>query len=74
MKKGVDYPGISIVFLCHDGDGSVLMSRRGLACRDEQGKWDIGEGGLTYQAVLAQEGILRKATTLPRETSNTTDP
>jgi len=46
MKKGIDYPGISIVFFCHDGNGNHLMNKRSDNCRDEQGKWDIGGGGL----------------------------
>ena len=46
MKKGIDYPGVSIVFYCHDGNGRVLMAKRKDTCRDEHGCWDIGGGGL----------------------------
>jgi len=46
MKKGVDYPGVSIVFYCHDGNDRVLMAKRKDTCRDEHGCWDIGGGGL----------------------------
>ncbi|HEY4518103.1 MAG TPA: NUDIX domain-containing protein [Candidatus Paceibacterota bacterium] len=48
MKKGVDYPGVTIVFFCHDGKGNYLLSRRGAKARDEQGRWDVGGGGLEF--------------------------
>lgn len=43
---GIDFPGITIVFFCHDGAGRFLMGKRSEHCRDEQGKWDIGAGRL----------------------------
>ena len=46
MKKGVDYPGVTVSYFCHDGKGNVLMTLRGANCRDEQGTWDIGGGGV----------------------------
>ena len=46
MQKGVDYPGVSIVFWCHDGKGQYLLHRRGPRARDENGKWDCGGGSL----------------------------
>jgi len=46
MKKGIDYPGVTISFFCHDGEGNFVMSKRSQNCRDEQGCWDIGAGGL----------------------------
>lgn len=46
MKKGFDYPGVTITFFCHDGNGNFLMNKRSKNCRDEHGRWDIGSGGL----------------------------
>jgi len=46
MIQGKDYVGVSIVYFCHDGKGNFLMQNRGQKCRDEQGNWDIGAGGL----------------------------
>ena len=46
MKKGINYPGITISFFCHDGEGNFVMSKRSQNCRDERGCWDIGAGGL----------------------------
>lgn len=46
MKKGVDYIGIAVAFLCHDGEGNYVMHRRNGNCRDEHGCWDFGGGGV----------------------------
>ena len=48
MKKGEDYTGISVVYLCHDGQGKYLLAKRGVNCRDEHGMWDCGGGGLEF--------------------------
>jgi len=46
LAKGIDYIGTAVAFFCHDGSGSVLMSKRSMNARDEHGKWDIGAGGI----------------------------
>ncbi len=46
MKKGVDYPAITVSYICHDGKGNYLMNKRSANCRDEHGTWDFGGGGL----------------------------
>lgn len=48
MKKGIDYTGVAIVYLCHDDKGNLLMARRTANTRDEHGKWDSGGGGLEF--------------------------
>ncbi len=48
MKKGVDFIGVTCVFYCHDGKGNVLLQKRSMACRDEQGKWDCGGGSMEF--------------------------
>lgn len=58
MIKGVDYTGISVVFFCHDGKGNYLLSKRGKNCRDENGRWDPGGGGLEFDDKV--EDTLRK--------------
>lgn len=45
-RKGLDYPGITICFLCHDGKGNYLFNKRSQESRDERGTWDFGGGGL----------------------------
>ena len=47
-KKGFEYPGITITFFCHDGEGNYLLSKRSKNCRDEHGNWDPGGGGLEF--------------------------
>ncbi len=46
MEAGVDYPGITTVFYCHDGQGNFIMGKRKETCRDEKNRWDIGGGKL----------------------------
>lgn len=48
MKKGIDYIGVTVVFLCHDGKGNILLAKRGAHCRDEHGTWDPGGGGVEF--------------------------
>jgi 8-oxo-dGTP diphosphatase len=58
MEKGVDYPGITTVFYCHDGEGNFVMNKRNGNCRDEKYRWDIGGGGLKKGKTLEEN--LRK--------------
>ena len=58
MKKGVDFTGVTIVFACHDGKGNYLIHKRSAQSRDEQGRWDVGGGGLEFGDTV--EGTLRK--------------
>ena len=48
MIKGEDFTGVSIIYYCHDGDGNFLFNKRGKNCRDENGNWDCGGGGLEF--------------------------
>ncbi|PLW79714.1 RNA pyrophosphohydrolase [Candidatus Woesearchaeota archaeon] len=56
--KGIDYPGVSVVFVCHDGKGNYLFNKRSVNCRDEHGRWDCGAGGLDLG--LSIEETLKK--------------
>ena len=59
MKKGIDYIGVAVCFMCHDGKGNFLFTRRGPKARDEQGKWEVPAGGVevgeTVEAALHRE-------------------
>jgi ADP-ribose pyrophosphatase YjhB (NUDIX family) len=44
LKRGVEFIGVTCSFVCHDGNGKVLMHKRSQNCRDEQGRWDNGGG------------------------------
>jgi 8-oxo-dGTP diphosphatase len=58
-RAGVDYPGVTCVFVCHDAEGRVLLHRRGAGARDERGRWDSGAGALgvgeSFEAAVARE-------------------
>ena len=58
MKKGEDYIGITVTFLCHDGNGNFLFNKRSANCRDEHGMWDHGSGAMDFGDTI--EGTLRK--------------
>jgi 8-oxo-dGTP pyrophosphatase MutT (NUDIX family) len=58
MQKGVDFIGVAVVYFCHDGKGNVLLSKRGVNSRDEQGTWDPGGGGIEFGDTI--ENTLRK--------------
>lgn len=48
MRKGLDYTGLTVVFLCHDGKGNYLLNKRSVNCRDEHGCWDPGGGSIDF--------------------------
>lgn len=48
LKKGQDYIGVTVVYFCHDGQGSFIMAKRSPNARDEHGRWDIGAGGMEF--------------------------
>jgi 8-oxo-dGTP diphosphatase len=48
MKSGEDYIGVAVVYFCHDGQGNVVLSKRGANSRDEHGMWDPGGGALDF--------------------------
>jgi len=58
MQKGVDYTGVTVVYLCHDGKGNILLNKRSKNCRDEHGRWDPGGGGVEFGETV--EGTIRK--------------
>lgn len=58
MRKGFDYPGVTICYLCHDGEENYLFAKRSEECRDEHGRWDCGAGGLDFG--LTVEGTIEK--------------
>jgi len=47
-RQGLDYPGVTVVYFCHDGQGHFLLNKRSLNCRDEHSTWDPGGGGIDF--------------------------
>jgi 8-oxo-dGTP pyrophosphatase MutT (NUDIX family) len=60
-------PKVSVVFVCSDGDGRLLLARRGPGARDEPGAWDCGAGALefgeTFEDAVRREVAEEYATT-----------
>lgn len=59
MQKGIDYTGVAVAFICHDGRGNFLLHKRTEKCRDEHHKWDNGGGGLEF-GEHPEEGMWRE--------------
>ncbi len=59
MKQGFDYPGVTIVYFCHDGKGNFIFGKRTENARDEQGRWDIGAGGLDF-GLTVEETLIKE--------------
>ena len=38
FKRGFDYIGVSACAIVHDGQGNILMMKRGAKARDEHGR------------------------------------
>ena len=57
--KGINYVGITTCFICHDGAGHIFMAKRSDEARDEQGKWDIGGGGLDL-GLSAKDNVIKE--------------
>ncbi len=60
MKAGIDYVGVYVVAVCHDGEGNVLYTHRSSKARDEQEKWNIGAGGTLEVGETLDECLIRE--------------
>ncbi len=52
-------PQVCVTFLCHDGNGNVVLGKRGASARDEQGCWDIGAGAVAF-GETPEETVIRE--------------
>lgn len=59
MKPGIDYIGITVGFICHDGNGNIFLHQRSDNCRDEKGTWDFGGGQLEF-GEQSEEALARE--------------
>lgn len=48
LKRGVDFIGVTVPFVIHDGKKNFLLQKRSKNCRDEQGRWDVGGGSMEF--------------------------
>ena len=49
-KEGIgkEFTGVAIAFICHDGNGNILLAKRSAGARDEHGCWELPAGGLKF--------------------------
>src|SRR5690606_8703098 len=47
------------VFVCHDGNGKIFLTKRSKNTRDEHDRWDPGGGGLKHCQAI-EENLLRE--------------
>jgi len=59
LRRGIDYIGISASFIIHDGNGRILLQKRGAKARDENGNWDIGGGAIEFGETI-NEAVTRE--------------
>lgn len=61
LRRGVDYIGVTVCFVVHDGYGNVLLQKRSQNCRDERGTWDVGGGAVEFGERI-EEAVQREVT------------
>jgi 8-oxo-dGTP diphosphatase len=59
LRRGVDHIGVSASFVVHDGNGNVLLMKRGKHARDEQGRWDHVGGAIEFGETI-EEAVRRE--------------
>lgn len=59
LRRGVDHIGVTVCALVHDGNGRLLLMKRGPKARDENGRWDIVGGALEFGEKL-EDAIKRE--------------
>jgi ADP-ribose pyrophosphatase YjhB (NUDIX family) len=59
LKRGVDFIGVTVPFVVHDGKGNVLLQKRSQNTRDEQGRWDVGGGSMEFGETF-EEAVRRE--------------
>lgn len=57
--RGIDFVGISVPSLLHDGNGRFLLQKRGPKARDERGRWDFCAGAMEFGQTI-EETIRRE--------------
>jgi 8-oxo-dGTP diphosphatase len=70
MRAGLDFPGVTCVFVCHDDAGRIVLHQRSQHARDQRGCWDSGAGALehgeTFKEAVRRE-IREEYATEPRD-------
>lgn len=48
MKRGKDYIGVGVGIVVFNSEGKLLITKRGQACTNDRGKWEIPGGGVEH--------------------------
>lgn len=59
LRRGIDHIGVSACAVVYDDQGRVLLMKRGLKARDEQGAWDNCGGAVEFGETI-DEAIRRE--------------
>lgn len=59
LRRGIDHIGVTVCSIIHDGQGNILLMKRGPQARDERGAWDICGGALEFGEDI-HDGIRRE--------------
>lgn len=60
LRRGIDHIGVSIACIVHDGNGRILLMKRGPMARDEHGRWDVLGGAIEFGESV-EDAIHREA-------------
>lgn len=59
LRRGIDYIGVTVCCVIHDGKGNRMLMKRGEQARDERGTWDNTGGALEFGESF-EEAIARE--------------
>ncbi len=59
MQPGIDYIGVNVGFICHDGKGNILLHLRSDKTRDEHFTWDAGGGQVEF-GETPEQAVIRE--------------
>lgn len=48
QRRGIDHIGAGVACIIHDGEGRILLMKRGPKARDENGRWDVCGGAIEF--------------------------
>lgn len=58
-RRGIDHIGVTVASIIHDGNGKILLMKRGPKARDERGKWDVCGGAVEFGESI-NDAIIRE--------------
>ena len=54
LRRGIDHIGVTAVSIIHDGNGKILLMKRGPKARDERGRWDVCGGAVEMHETMTE--------------------